>query len=78
MKKTLTKASSKKTSKKKSLPKSVRASKKSLGPNGRLIGWVVKKNGQLETAEEREKRLIKKEALTLRAFQMAYDNHHRK
>jgi len=78
MKKTLTKASSKKTSKKKSLPRSVRASKKSLGPNGRLIGWVVKKNGQLETEEEHEKRLAKKEALTLRFFQMVYDNYHRK
>lgn len=29
-----------------------------------------------ETAEEREKRLAKREALTLRAFQIAYDNNH--
>jgi hypothetical protein len=29
-----------------------------------------------ESAEEREKRLTKREALTLRAFQIAYDNHH--
>ena len=29
-----------------------------------------------ETDEEREKRFAKREALTLRAFQMAYDNHH--
>jgi hypothetical protein len=34
---------------------------------------VVKKT---ETAEEREKRLAKREALTIRAFQIAYDNHH--
>ena len=31
---------------------------------------------RLETDEEREKRLTKREALTLRAFQIAYDNHH--
>jgi hypothetical protein len=31
-----------------------------------------------ETAEEREKRLAKREALTLRAFQIAYDNHHQR
>jgi hypothetical protein len=31
---------------------------------------------KLETDEEREKRLAKREALTLRAFQIAYDNHH--
>jgi hypothetical protein len=32
-----------------------------------------------ETSEEREKRLAKREALTLRTFQIAYDNqHHRK
>lgn len=29
-----------------------------------------------ESAEERQKRLAKREALTLRAFQIAYDNHH--
>ncbi|MGH9875153.1 MAG: hypothetical protein ACRD9S_22080 [Pyrinomonadaceae bacterium] len=29
-----------------------------------------------ETAEERKKRHAEMEALTLRAFQMAYDNHH--
>jgi len=31
-----------------------------------------------ETKEERERRLAKLEALTIRAFQMAYDNHHQK
>jgi hypothetical protein len=30
-----------------------------------------------ETEEEREKRLAKRMALTLRAFRMAYDDHHR-
>jgi hypothetical protein len=29
-----------------------------------------------ETAKEREKRLAEREALTLRAFQIAYENHH--
>ncbi|HYJ88035.1 MAG TPA: hypothetical protein VEW46_18355 [Pyrinomonadaceae bacterium] len=29
-----------------------------------------------ETDEERKKRFAKREALTLRAFQIAYDNHH--
>jgi hypothetical protein len=29
-----------------------------------------------ETAEAREKRLAKREALTLKAFRLAYDNHH--
>ena len=31
-----------------------------------------------ETAEQREKRLAKREALTFRAFQIAYDNHHQR
>lgn len=31
-----------------------------------------------ETKEEREKRLKKREALTLRIFKMAYENHHRR
>jgi hypothetical protein len=30
-----------------------------------------------ENAEEREQRLAKREALTIRAFQMAYDNYHK-
>ena len=42
----------------------------------RPYGFIVKKNGKLETKEEREKRRAKLEALTLRAFQMAYDNYH--
>lgn len=40
-------------------------------------GFLIKKDGTLETKEEREKRLARLEALTLRAFQMAYDNYHR-
>ena len=83
MKKTLTKGSSKKSrkkgTKKKSPPKRVTLSRKvPTDETGRPIGWVVKKNGQLETPEEREKRLAKREAMLLRAFQMAYDNYHRK
>ena len=36
------------------------------------------KNGvKSETKEERERRLAKREALTIRAFQMAYDNYHK-
>lgn len=31
-----------------------------------------------ETEEERNKRLAKREALTLKAFKIAYDNHHRR
>ena len=31
---------------------------------------------KLEAKEERERRLAKLEALTIRAFQMAYDDHH--
>ena len=41
-------------------------------------GYLVKKDGTLETKEERDKRLAKRDALLLRAFQMAYDNYHRK
>jgi hypothetical protein len=31
-----------------------------------------------ETKEEREKRLAARKALTLKAFRMAYENHHRR
>jgi hypothetical protein len=31
-----------------------------------------------ETVEQREQRLARREALTLRAFQMAYENHHQR
>ena len=31
-----------------------------------------------ETIEEREKRLAARKALTLKAFKMAYENHHRR
>lgn len=45
-----------------------------VSPNGKPYEQPGHKNH--ETAEEREKRLAKREALTLRAFQIAYDNHH--
>jgi len=81
MKKTLTKASSKKSSKKKTPGFPLRAprlSKSSTGRAPKPIKFITKKNGELETKEEREKRLARRAALTLRAFQMAYDNYHRK
>jgi len=80
MKKTLTKASSKKSSKEK-LPtfplRAPRLSKSSADRGTKPIKYITKRNGQLETEEERKKRLAKKYALTLRAFQMAYDNYHK-
>jgi len=42
----------------------------------RPYGFLVKRDGTLETKEERKKRLARLEALTLRAFQMAYDDYH--
>ena len=43
-----------------------------------LVQTRTAKNGvKAETKEERERRLAKREALTIRVFQMAYDNHHR-
>jgi hypothetical protein len=81
MKKTLTKASSKKSSRKKTPGFPLRTPswlKSSTGRTPKPIKFVTKKNGELETKEEREKRLAKRAALTLRAFQMAYDNYHRK
>jgi len=78
MKKTLTKASSKKSSKKKSPTFPLRASKSSASRTPRPIKFITKKNGELETKEEREKRLARRAARTLLAFQMAYDNYHGK
>jgi hypothetical protein len=81
MKKTLTKASSKKSSKKKSPTFPLRAprlSKSSASRTPRPIKFITKKNGELETKEEREKRLARRAARTLLAFQMAYDNYHSK
>lgn len=46
----------------------------SVTSNGRQYEQPHHKNP--ETAGEREKRLAKREALTLRAFAIAYDNHH--
>ena len=80
MKKTLTKASSKKSSKKKSPAFPLRATRfpwASTDRGTKVIKYITKENGELETKEERKKRLAEREALTLRAFQMAYDNHHR-
>jgi len=83
MKKTLTKASSKKSKKssKEKLPtfplRAPRLSKPA-GKRPRPIKYITKKNGELETKEERKERLAKREALMLKVFQMAYDNHHGK
>jgi hypothetical protein len=41
------------------------------------IKYITKKNGELETKEERKKRLAKREALFRRALQAAYDDHHK-
>ena len=41
-------------------------------------GFRIRADGTLETKEERAKRLARLEALTLRAFQITYDNYHRK
>jgi hypothetical protein len=37
-----------------------------------------KKRDLVETKEQRQQRLAKREALTILAFQMAYDNYHQK
>jgi hypothetical protein len=85
MKKTLTKASSKKSrsSKKSSeeeLPtfplRAPRLPWASKGRGTKPIKYITKRNGQLETKEERKKRLAKREALLRLAFQMAYEDHH--
>jgi hypothetical protein len=48
-----------------------------LGRERRVATHEPSKNGvELEAKEERERRLAKLEALTIRAFQIAYDNHH--
>jgi len=81
MKKTLTKASSKKSKKssKQKFPlRAPRLSKSSAERPPRPIKYITKPNGELETKEERKERLARRAALTLRAFQMAYDNHHGK
>jgi hypothetical protein len=53
-----------------------RSAKRTAKKSPQVIQFLVKKNGKLETEEEREKRLARREALTIRAFQMAYDNYH--
>jgi hypothetical protein len=86
MKKTLTKASSKKNrsskkSSKEKLPalplRAPRLPWASKDRGTKIIKYITKENGELETKEERKKRLAEREALTLRCFKMAYDNHHR-
>ena len=83
MKKTLTKASSKKSKKKSSkeeLPtfplRAPRIPWASKDRGTKPIKYITKRNGQLETKEERKKRLAKREALLRRVFQAAYDDHH--
>jgi len=82
MKKTLTKASSKKSKKssKEELPsfplRAPRLPWASKDRGTKPIKYITKRNGQLETKEERKKRLAKREALLLRAFQMTYDAYH--
>lgn len=67
-------------SKTKAPAKAVKRSKKLVSkrdtPKPKPYGFIVKKNGKLETKEEREKRLAELHALTLRCFRMAYDNYH--
>jgi hypothetical protein len=85
MKKTLTKASSTKSKKKSSkeeLPTfPLRRPRLSSSPKDRgstkPIKYITKRNGQLETEEERKKRIAKREALFLKAWQMTYDAHHK-
>jgi hypothetical protein len=81
MKKTLTKASSKKSSKEKLPTFPLRPPRLPWGTKDRgtkPIKYITKRNGQLETEEERKKRLAKREALLLRAFEAAYDDYHGK
>ena len=74
-KKTLTTAKSKK---KRASKKAIPGKKAPPGYKVKPYGYLVKKDGTLETEEEREKRLAKRWALTLKCFQMAYDNYHRR
>lgn len=74
-KKTLTTANTKKKPRAKSAK---RSKKPAVIGITKPYGFLIMEDGTLETKEEREKRLARLEALTLRAFQMAYDNYHRK
>jgi hypothetical protein len=56
--------------------KSVKRTKRPVAKS--VVQTSAAKNGvKSETKEDRERRLAKLEALTIRAFQMAYDNHNR-
>ena len=70
--------SQKKTKSKSKAPaKTTKRPKQSARPHcDRPYGFLVKRDGTLETKEERKKRLARLEALTLRAFQMVYDDYH--
>jgi len=75
------KSANRKLARSKVAKRSVRAPEFTLGlpgergsSNGTRYEYQRIKNP--ETAEEREKMLAKREALTLRAFRMAYENHH--
>ena len=71
------KQSNRATAKASNSGKSVRRTKRSVAESA--VRTSAGKNGaKLETKEERERRLAKRVALTIRAFQMAYDNHHQK
>jgi len=60
---------------KRSSAESVKPTKRlAVSPTTRLSAG--KDGAKLETKEERERRLAKRVALTIRAFRMAYDNHH--
>ena len=81
MNKTLTRANRKKKSPAKSAKRSKKAVTKSDTTGKRFVvkkdgKYLIKKNGEIETREEREKRLAKRWALTLRVFRMAYDSYH--
>jgi len=76
MKKTLTKASSKKSSKQKFPLRAPRLPWSSTDRGTKVIKYITKKNGQLETKEERKKRLAEREALLMRDFEAAYKDHH--
>lgn len=74
------KLKSKSNSKTKAPAKAVKRPKKLASkrdtPRPKPYDFLVKRNGKLETKEEREKRLAELEALTIRCFRMAYDNYH--
>jgi hypothetical protein len=73
-KKILTTAKSKKKSSVKSAAKRTKRRRR-IGITG-PYGFFIYDDGTMETKEERKKRLAKLDAMTLKAFQMMYDDHH--